>query len=247
MHEETLEFVTERGEVAVTDVARALLGRAQTLTAATNRLNTQPGSGLVDAPAGAVVAREATDMSTPQSCRFQSVRRSGRSGSRRRENLKRRHQHVNRPAGRSKRSKMTTHAAERMPDPRLINHHSTKDTTMPNESSPTGATPSAAPHLFTITVNNNPYQTAAHMLTGAQIKALANIPADYELFEIQGAETIPVTSDQEVHTRAPSVPCDTRRNLWRWNTCSRRGSVKKSSSSVRAPRLRLSKRAGLRI
>jgi len=72
---------------------------------------------------------------------------------------------------------------------------------MTNDTPPTGATPSATPtpHLFTITVNNNPYQTAAHVLTGVQIKALAGIPADYELFEVRGAETIPVTNEQEVH------------------------------------------------
>jgi hypothetical protein len=53
--------------------------------------------------------------------------------------------------------------------------------------------------LFTITVNNKPYQTAAHELTGAQIKGLASIPADYELFEVRGSETVPIANDQEVH------------------------------------------------
>jgi len=45
-HEETLEFVTERGEVAVTDVAGRFWAEPN-MTAATNRLNTLAGLGLV--------------------------------------------------------------------------------------------------------------------------------------------------------------------------------------------------------
>ena len=51
---------------------------------------------------------------------------------------------------------------------------------------------------FTIYVNNNPFTTHEHQLTGAQIKQLANVPADYELFEVRGDQTIPVGNDQEV-------------------------------------------------
>jgi Multiubiquitin len=54
-------------------------------------------------------------------------------------------------------------------------------------------------HLFTITVNNQPFETSAHQLNGTQIKSLAGIPADYELFEVRGTETVPVTNDQVVH------------------------------------------------
>lgn len=51
---------------------------------------------------------------------------------------------------------------------------------------------------FTIFVNNNPFTTHEHKLSGSQIKALANVPADYELFQVNGDQTIPVGNDQEV-------------------------------------------------
>jgi Multiubiquitin len=52
---------------------------------------------------------------------------------------------------------------------------------------------------FTIFVNNNPFTVHDHELTGAQIKTLAGIPADYELFEVKGDQTVTVGNDQEVH------------------------------------------------
>ena len=52
--------------------------------------------------------------------------------------------------------------------------------------------------LFTIFVNNNPFTTAEHELTGIQIKDLAKISRDYELFEVKGDQTVPVGNDQEV-------------------------------------------------
>jgi len=60
-------------------------------------------------------------------------------------------------------------------------------------------TPQGERHAFTILVNNQPFSTTAHQLTGAEIKTLANVPADYELFQIRGAETVPVPNDQVVH------------------------------------------------
>lgn len=54
-------------------------------------------------------------------------------------------------------------------------------------------------HEFTIFVNNQPFKTAAHELTGAEIKALAGVPADYELFEVHGSQTSPVGDSQKVH------------------------------------------------
>ncbi len=51
---------------------------------------------------------------------------------------------------------------------------------------------------FTIFVNNNPFVTGEHELTGAQIKKLAGVPADYELFEVRGDQTLPVGNDQVV-------------------------------------------------
>lgn len=52
---------------------------------------------------------------------------------------------------------------------------------------------------FTIFVNNNEFQTSAHELTGSQIKQLAAVPADYELFEVRGEQTVPIGNDQTVH------------------------------------------------
>ena len=52
---------------------------------------------------------------------------------------------------------------------------------------------------FTITVNNNVFTTHEHELTGAQIKQLAGIPGDYELFEVKGTHSDPVANEQVVH------------------------------------------------
>jgi Multiubiquitin len=54
-------------------------------------------------------------------------------------------------------------------------------------------------HEFTIFVNNQPFKTAAHELTGAEIKALGGVPADYELFEVHGNQSSPVSDSQKVH------------------------------------------------
>ena len=55
-------------------------------------------------------------------------------------------------------------------------------------------------HTFTILVNNQPFETSAHQLTGAEIKSLAGVPADYELFEVHGGSNpVPVPNDQVVH------------------------------------------------
>ncbi len=45
---------------------------------------------------------------------------------------------------------------------------------------------------FTIIVNNQRFETGSKKLTGLQIKSLAGIPADYELFAVQGSTTVPV-------------------------------------------------------
>ena len=52
---------------------------------------------------------------------------------------------------------------------------------------------------FTIFVNNQEVSTDAHELTGAQIKDLANIPANYELFKVEGNTSVAVGNDQVVH------------------------------------------------
>jgi Multiubiquitin len=54
-------------------------------------------------------------------------------------------------------------------------------------------------HEFTIFVNNQPFKTPAHELTGAEIKALAGVPTNYELFEVNGNQTSPVSDSQKVH------------------------------------------------
>jgi hypothetical protein len=56
----------------------------------------------------------------------------------------------------------------------------------------------AAPS-FKVTVNDVSFTTHAHDLTGGQIKELAGIPADYELFHVQGEQTIPVGTEEVVH------------------------------------------------
>lgn len=58
-------------------------------------------------------------------------------------------------------------------------------------------------HSFTIFVNNNEFHTSEHQLTGAQIKALAGVPNDYELFEVKGEHTAPVGNEQvvEIHNK----------------------------------------------
>ena len=50
-----------------------------------------------------------------------------------------------------------------------------------------------------IFVNNNEIQTDERSLTGAAIKSLATVPADYELFEVRGNHTVPIGNEQLVH------------------------------------------------
>lgn len=59
--------------------------------------------------------------------------------------------------------------------------------------------PDKGKETFTITVNNNAFQTQEHELTGAQIKHLAGVPVDYELFQIKGSNSDPVGNDQVIH------------------------------------------------
>lgn len=53
-------------------------------------------------------------------------------------------------------------------------------------------------HEITFFVNNEPVKTKERELTGAQIKSLAGIPADYQLFEVQGQQSVPVADSQVV-------------------------------------------------
>lgn len=52
---------------------------------------------------------------------------------------------------------------------------------------------------FTVFVNNIAFTTHDHELTGAQIKALAAVPADYELFQVKGDQTVPIGNEEIVH------------------------------------------------
>ena len=54
-------------------------------------------------------------------------------------------------------------------------------------------------HEITMYVNNQPFKTAERELTGAQIKTLAGIPPEYELFRVEGQKSIPVGNDEQVH------------------------------------------------
>ncbi len=54
-------------------------------------------------------------------------------------------------------------------------------------------------HEFTIFVNNQSFETPAHELTGAETKALAGVPADYELFLVNGNQTSPVSDSDKIH------------------------------------------------
>jgi hypothetical protein len=54
-------------------------------------------------------------------------------------------------------------------------------------------------HEITIFVNNQPHKTTQHELNGAQIKALGGLPPEYELFKVQGQNSIPVGNDERVH------------------------------------------------
>ena len=55
------------------------------------------------------------------------------------------------------------------------------------------------PKSITIFVNNKPVKTDEDELTGSAIKALAQVPADYELFEVKGDQSVPIGNDQVVH------------------------------------------------
>ena len=58
--------------------------------------------------------------------------------------------------------------------------------------------PEQSQATFSVCVNNQEFQTKEHQLTGAQIKSLAGVPANYELFEVKGDQTVPVGNEQTV-------------------------------------------------
>lgn len=50
--------------------------------------------------------------------------------------------------------------------------------------------------MYTFFVNNREHQTAERELAGARLKELTGTPADYELFQVRGAETVPVGNEE---------------------------------------------------
>lgn len=55
------------------------------------------------------------------------------------------------------------------------------------------------PRHTAIVVNGQEFATEAKELTGLQIKSLAGIPPDYELFAVHGDKSVPVANDEIVH------------------------------------------------
>jgi len=51
---------------------------------------------------------------------------------------------------------------------------------------------------LTLFVNNQSFETEQREMTGGQVKQLAGIPADYELFRVRGDQTVPVGDEQQV-------------------------------------------------
>jgi hypothetical protein len=51
---------------------------------------------------------------------------------------------------------------------------------------------------YEIFVNNKRFTTSSEQLTGDQIKSLAGVPADYELFLVHGNDSDPIGPSQEV-------------------------------------------------
>lgn len=51
---------------------------------------------------------------------------------------------------------------------------------------------------ITIFVNNQAFEIDRRDLTGGEVKRLAAIPGDYELFQVRGDQTVPVGDEQQV-------------------------------------------------
>ncbi len=66
---------------------------------------------------------------------------------------------------------------------------------------------------ITIFVNNQPFETERREMTGSEIKRLANVPNDYELFKVEGDHTVPVGNDETVklhqHEHFRAIPAGT--------------------------------------
>lgn len=54
-------------------------------------------------------------------------------------------------------------------------------------------------HEITIFVNNQEFKVTQREMIGAEIKALANVPVDYELFRLEGNNSISIGNEERVH------------------------------------------------
>jgi hypothetical protein len=52
-----------------------------------------------------------------------------------------------------------------------------------------------------VKVNNKAFKTTERELTGAQIKTLAQFPNDYELFRVEGHNSVPIGNDELVQLK----------------------------------------------
>lgn len=57
---------------------------------------------------------------------------------------------------------------------------------------------------ITVTVNGSPVVLTERTVTGATLKAMAGVPADYELYEVHGASTKAVADTDTVHVHQGS-------------------------------------------
>jgi len=57
-------------------------------------------------------------------------------------------------------------------------------------------------HEISLFVNNQRFKTTEQELTGTQIKALAGIPSDYELFHVEGTNSVPLGDADHVQLHA---------------------------------------------
>jgi hypothetical protein len=62
-------------------------------------------------------------------------------------------------------------------------------------------TPAREKKTVTIEINNKQYDAPSNTLTGAEIKELASIPLDFQLYRLQGKKLIPVGNEDEIKLR----------------------------------------------
>jgi hypothetical protein len=62
-------------------------------------------------------------------------------------------------------------------------------------------------------VNNEAFEVSESGMTGRELKQLAGVPGDYELFQVRGNETFPVGNEEELrvheHCHFRAIPAAT--------------------------------------